>query len=122
MPSNQPGNNNLPGGNTKDAQAKKAQIGSTWTDSGNINIDLDNLLGKQNKGAAPSMNQLKSVNNSPVHQQRPPVMSPVSPTGGFNMGGAPMGQPKPFASFNQSQGAFIMHENNNNFNQFNAFQ
>lgn len=127
LPSSQTINNN---GDTKDAQAKKTQVGSTWTDSGTIKIDLDNLLGKQNnKGIAPSMNQLKSVNNSPVHlnQQKPAVMSPLSPTGGFNMGGLPMGQP-PFASFNQPQpqafkGAFVAsHENNNNFNQFNAFQ
>lgn len=111
--------------NAKESQAKKQQIGSTWSDA-NIKIDLDNLLGKKdNKGSAPSMNQLKSVNNSPVHMaQSKPIMSPLSPTNNF-MSMPPMGQQQ-FA-YNQSQtafkGTFIgTQENNNNFNQFNAFQ
>lgn len=47
-------------------------IGATWSNSGNLNIDLDNLLtGKQNKqSTAPSMNQLASNPTSPVNQPR----------------------------------------------------
>lgn len=113
--------------NNKEQQSKKTQIGSTWSDA-SIKIDLDNLMGKKdNKGNAPSMNQLKSATNSPVHAaapQKPSMMSPLSPPGNF------MGMGQTFA-YNQSQpqqtfnkGAFIgsQESNNNNFNQFHAFQ
>jgi hypothetical protein len=47
---------------------KQIPIGSTWAkDAGSLNIDFDNLVGKKSsKGPAPSMNQLKSANTSPV--------------------------------------------------------
>jgi len=94
--------NNNNNNNTQAESAKKPiAVGSTWSNAGSINIDLDNLMGKSNnKGPAPSMNQLKSTNTSPVKQQAG-ILSPVSPNSNF--------------SFNQSN-------NNNNFNQFNAFQ
>lgn len=50
------------------------KVGATWTNSGNLNIDLDNLLG--NRGGkpshTPSMNQLASTPTSPTNQPRPP--------------------------------------------------
>lgn len=51
---------------------KPSAVGATWSNSGNLNIDLDNLLGnklnKQNN--APSMNQLASNPTSPINQPR----------------------------------------------------
>ncbi|KAG5674694.1 hypothetical protein PVAND_004646 [Polypedilum vanderplanki] len=82
---------------------KPVAVGSTWS---NVNIDLDNLMGKNNtKGPAPSMNQLKSANTSPVKSPTTPTANLMSPTT-INSNFA----------FNQS------NNNNNNFNQFNAFQ
>ncbi|XP_053673969.1 ubiquitin-binding protein Rv1468c-like [Anopheles nili] len=72
-----------------------ANVGTTWKNAGNININLDNLLGNGAKGggrggggsgggaagsSALSMNQLKSINSSPVHQPATPL-SPQSPYG-----------------------------------------
>lgn len=58
-------------------------MGATWTNSGNLNIDLDNLMGSnKNKGNAPTMNQLKTTSNntSPVHPLQSPVMgSTITP-------------------------------------------
>lgn len=45
-------------------------LGSTWKNSGNINIDLDNLMGSKPKTASPSMNQMASNPTSPVNQPR----------------------------------------------------
>lgn len=51
--------------------SKSQPVGATWSNSGSLNIDLDNLLvSKQNKGSAPSMNQLASNPTSPVNQSR----------------------------------------------------
>lgn len=90
-------NNNI----TAEPAKKQIPIGSTWS---NINIDLDNLVGKTStKGPAPSMNQLKSANTSPAKSASPSgLKSPMGPNSNF--------------MFNQS------NNNNNNFNQFNAFQ
>lgn len=53
------------------ANTKPQAVGATWSNSGSLNIDLDNLLlNKQNKGVAPSMNQLASSPTSPVNQSR----------------------------------------------------
>ncbi|XP_055588045.1 clathrin interactor 1 isoform X2 [Uranotaenia lowii] len=76
-------NNNLLGNGTASGLAAgkpAANVGTTWKNAGNINIDLDNLLGnsKGKSGAnQPSMNQLKSINSSPVHHSNPmPLSSP----------------------------------------------
>lgn len=63
---------NTPSDNKQDFKNNKPQmVGATWTNSGSLNIDLDNLLvAKQNKGAAPSMNQLASNPTSPVNQSK----------------------------------------------------
>jgi hypothetical protein len=46
-------------------------LGSTWSNSGNLNIDLDNLLvAKPKQGVSPSMNQLASNPTSPINQPR----------------------------------------------------
>ncbi|ENN79127.1 hypothetical protein D910_06439 [Dendroctonus ponderosae] len=46
-------------------------LGSTWANSGNVNIDLDNLLLSKPKTAPSlSMNQLASNPTSPVNQPR----------------------------------------------------
>ncbi|ETN65202.1 liquid facets [Anopheles darlingi] len=88
-------NNNpslLPGGagsNQSTGTMPPNNVGTTWKNAGSINIDLDNLLGNGVKGGkgptnAPSMNQMKSIHSSPVHQQQPqqqPPMSPLSPMG-----------------------------------------
>lgn len=97
-------NNNSANNNPQPEPTKKPiAIGSTWSNAGNINIDFDNLIGKTNtKGPAPSMNQLKSTNTSPVKAASPSGLK------------SPMGNNSNFM-FNQSN-------NNNNFNQFNAFQ
>lgn len=72
-------------------QAKQVAVGSTWS---NVNFDFDNIMGKKDmKGPAPSMNQLKSANTSPIK-------TPSSANSNF--------------AFQQ--------QNNNNFGQFNAFQ
>lgn len=131
-------NNNLLHQNAVETNAttkKPIPVGSTWTNSGSINIDLDNLMGKKdNKGQQLSMNQLKSVNSSPVHPQQktPMVMSPtgiLSPTAPQNAMGkqfmfnAPNQPQTGFNSFQQNSLGFLgTPENNNNFNQFNAFQ
>ena len=64
-----PSNNNaVVEGNFNNLLSNNQQIGSTWSNSGNINIDLDNLLSSKSKsgssGPAPSINQLK--NQSPT--------------------------------------------------------
>lgn len=70
---------------------KQVAIGSTWS---NVNFDFDNIMGKKDtKGPAPSMNQLKSANTSPIK-------TPSSANSNF--------------AFQQ--------QTNNNFGQFNAFQ
>lgn len=62
--------------------SNKQPVGATWSNSGNLNIDLDNLLGnKQDKNSgAPSMNQLASNPTSPTHRPRTmPQNSIMSP-------------------------------------------
>uniref|UniRef100_A0A182NGG5 Uncharacterized protein n=1 Tax=Anopheles dirus TaxID=7168 RepID=A0A182NGG5_9DIPT len=130
--------------------AGATNVGTTWKNAGNININLDNLLGNGAKGGragtgggasgsnAPSMNQLKSIHSSPVHQP----MSPMSPqsTYGAGVGMTPMagnlmmspGQPQqqqqqaPSMGMGMMGGAFL---NGNSGNAsagfggaFNAFQ
>lgn len=94
--------------NTAAAPAKKPiNIGSTWNDA-NIKIDFDNLIStKSTKGPAPSMNQLKSANTSPVKSTMPSGLT------------SPMGNNSNFMFSQQSNNN---NNNNNNFNQFNAFQ
>lgn len=79
---------------------KQQSLGATWNNSGNLNIDLDNLLGnKQAKHSnAPSMNQLASNPTSPINQPK-------------LLGQAPYG-------FNQS---FGLSTNSPGFNQANNF-
>uniref|UniRef100_A0A4Y0AWW1 ENTH domain-containing protein n=1 Tax=Anopheles funestus TaxID=62324 RepID=A0A4Y0AWW1_ANOFN len=92
-------NNSLLLGQGKQQTATAANVGTTWKNAGNINIDLDNLLGNGAKGGrggpgggvggsnAPSMNQLKSIHSSPVHQP----MGTLSPQPPYGAGGmAPM--------------------------------
>lgn len=77
QPLNATNNNNLLLGNgTAPGQSKPstaAPVGTTWKNAGNINIDLDNLLGSGKGGKngpggnAPTMNQMKSIHSSPVH-------------------------------------------------------
>jgi hypothetical protein len=79
-------------------QQQKPQIGSTWTNSGSLDIDIDNLSISGFRGttrsntSAPSMNQLAvSSPTSPTHPQmtvnRSPVMSPG--IGGIGLGTTP---------------------------------
>jgi hypothetical protein len=96
MPSATSHNSNA-NNNGTDMSAKKqpqVAVGSTWS---NVNIDLDNLMGKKNtKGPALSMNQMKSANTSPVKSLN------------ANMSNLAMNQKN--------------NNNNNNFSQFNNFQ
>lgn len=58
------------------SQSSAQQVGSTWTNSGKLNIDIDNLTisGFRNSSkTTPSMNQL--AGSSPV----PPTVSPIPP-------------------------------------------
>lgn len=61
----------------KSAVPKDVPVGSTWKNSGNLNIDFDNLLNtKPKQGPSPSMNQMVSNPTSPVNQPR--ILSPQS--------------------------------------------
>lgn len=94
-------NNNGTSNNDSNKKQQPTVVGSTWS---NVNIDLDNLMGKKSsKGPSVSMNQMKSANTSPVKSPLPANV--MSPTMNSNF------------AFNQSN-----NNNNNNFNQFNAFQ
>ncbi|XP_070500413.1 clathrin interactor 1-like [Chironomus tepperi] len=96
-------NNNGTSNNDSTKKQQPTVVGSTWS---NVNIDLDNLMGKKNiKGPSVSMNQMKSANTSPV--KSPLSANVMSPTMNSNF------------AFNQSNNN---NNNNNNFNQFNAFQ
>lgn len=78
--------------NMSNYNSNKIEVGATWSNSGNLNIDLDNLLGnKKNKhGNAPSMNQMASNPTSPINQPRAmnsqPYGRPINhnPSSGFN--------------------------------------
>lgn len=76
----------------KAAQDSKSQmnVGATWTNSGSLNIDLDNLLiSKTNKqSTAPSMNQLASNPQSPINQPKVVNQNNVG-SSGFNNFGMP---------------------------------
>lgn len=62
---------------------KQQPLGATWSNSGNLNIDLDNLLGnKQNKqGSVPTMNQLASNPTSPTNQPRVATQNSINGPG-----------------------------------------
>uniref|UniRef100_A0A1B6EA88 ENTH domain-containing protein n=1 Tax=Clastoptera arizonana TaxID=38151 RepID=A0A1B6EA88_9HEMI len=73
----------------QDLSSKTAplQVGSTWSNSGNLNINVDNLTFGASRGgktgsAAPSMNQLASTPTSPQKQFGgfPQQMNMTSPT------------------------------------------
>lgn len=69
-------NNNV----DKQTTNKNLAVGSTWKNSGNINIDLDNLLSSKPKtGPSPSMNQLASNPTSPINQPKPVSGNLMSP-------------------------------------------
>ncbi|KAG5898812.1 hypothetical protein JTB14_011022 [Gonioctena quinquepunctata] len=88
-------NNNV----EKPSISKTLPVGSTWKNSGNINIDLDNLLvSKPKLGPTPSMNQLASNQTSPVTLPRPPSQGTMPP-----IFGTPM-------NFNN-----VQHQQNNQF-------
>lgn len=75
---------------------KQLPVGSTWVNSGSLNIDIDNLSlgGNKNKmGTAPTMNQLASTPTSPINQPRviPTVTSSAPPQ--------PLGQPQQQSPF-----------------------
>lgn len=129
QPLNASNNNIMLGNGTSTHNAKPApNVGTTWKNAGNINIDLDNLLGNTKgkaAGNAPSMNQMKSITSSPVHQQSPtgvaPLMSPPPMPGNA----APFGAfpPPTQSTSNQNHipagGAFMMgapSQSNNFFN------
>lgn len=83
-------NNTLLGNGTAGAAGSKpaTNVGTTWKNAGNVNIDLDNLLGNtkgKSAGNVPTMNQMKSIHSSPVHPMpMPPMMQPQpNPTTAF---------------------------------------
>lgn len=126
-------------------------IGATWSNSGNLKIDLDNLLSSKNSKSnapAPSMNALKV--QSPVKQQQPlavqtpalfnaglpsPLQSPLqrSPVGFPSktntmqpqlINQQQQQQTPMFANFSNIQNSINPNSANNNLNsqQFNLFQ
>uniref|UniRef100_A0A182TP88 Uncharacterized protein n=1 Tax=Anopheles melas TaxID=34690 RepID=A0A182TP88_9DIPT len=149
-------NHSLLSGQGKQQQpATAANVGTTWKNAGNINIDLDNLLGngaKSSRGGsgggaggsnAPSMNQLKSIHSSPVHQPMAAALSPQPPYGAGGMAPTPINlmmtpvqqqqQPPPVGMMmgGIGGGAFLNGNSNNaastptggaSFGSFNAFQ
>lgn len=103
-----------------DSAKSQTPVGSTWSQIGNINLNLDNLLTA--KGAktevAPSMNQLKT--QSPVKQPFPPMLSTINNSSGTTAGNIP-------AFFGPGSGMRSPTTPNhntfaNNNNNFNAFQ
>lgn len=129
---NSSNNNFLIGNGTAGSAAAKpvTNVGTTWKNAGNVNIDLDNLLGNskgKNAGNAPSMNQMKSIHSSPVHSMPVPVMQPQpNPTTAF--GAFPATTPQPTSNIPSFMGpAFMNGLNNNSTNNssslnFGAFQ
>uniref|UniRef100_A0A182KG62 Uncharacterized protein n=1 Tax=Anopheles christyi TaxID=43041 RepID=A0A182KG62_9DIPT len=131
--------------------ATAANVGTTWKNAGNINIDLDNLLGNGAKGSrggsgggagganAPSMNQLKTIHSSPVHQPMA-ALSPQSPYGAAGVATVPINmmmspvqqhpQPAGMMMGGIGGGAFLNGNSNSastptgsaSFGSFNAFQ
>ena len=83
--------------------SNKAAVGATWSNSGNLNIDLDNLLGnKKNKqGSAPSMNQLASTPTSPINQPRAMAQNNMN----HHAYGRPINYPN--SGFNQANNQFF---------------
>lgn len=71
-------------------------VGATWSNSGSVKIDLNNLLtSKNDKGpSAPTMNQMKL--NSPIKQQTQPltVQTPLGGGGYVGLGISPMTSPQ----------------------------
>uniref|UniRef100_A0A182W3G9 Uncharacterized protein n=1 Tax=Anopheles minimus TaxID=112268 RepID=A0A182W3G9_9DIPT len=145
-------NNSLLASQGKQQPATASNVGTTWKNAGNINIDLDNLLGNGAKGGragsgggpggsnAPSMNQLKSIHSSPVHQPMG-TLSPQSPPYGaggmapINLMQSPVPQQQPPAAVRlmmggMGGGAFLNGNSNNastptgdaSCSAFNAFQ
>jgi hypothetical protein len=121
QPSNnllQPINSNSSQTPTSESKLSSIPLGSTWTNAGAINIDLDNLLsGKsKNSGPAPSMNQLK--NQSPV-KTTPPTNNIMMTSPPKQFPNIPINQQQ-----QQSQmfGNILMQPQSNMNNQFNAFQ
>ncbi|KAL1498311.1 hypothetical protein ABEB36_009127 [Hypothenemus hampei] len=67
----QPSNGGNGGFQNSSHTYKSQTLGSTWANSGNVNIDLDNLMGAKPKNSpAPTMNQLASNPTSPINQPR----------------------------------------------------
>lgn len=105
-------NNNV----EKSALPKNVPVGSTWKNSGNLNIDLDNLLvSKPKQGPSPSMNQMVSNPTSPINQPRilsPPQSNMTTPTsGGAGFNTTPL-------NFNNTTQSIIFPQNNQQSNQF----
>ncbi|KAL1395471.1 hypothetical protein pipiens_011225 [Culex pipiens pipiens] len=118
QPLNATNNNNLLLGNgTAPGQSKPstaAPVGTTWKNAGNINIDLDNLLGSGKGGKngpggnAPTMNQMKSIHSSPVHGSSTFGLPPPS-NNNNNI---------PFMGQTTAGGGAFFNGNNNNNNNF----
>lgn len=99
-----------------DSAKPQTPVGSTWTQIGNINLNLDNLLTAKGvkTEVAPSMNQLKT--QSPVKQPFPPMLSTINNSSGTTAGNIP-------AFFGAGSGLRSPTTNfANNNNNFNAFQ
>ncbi|GLG98711.1 Clathrin interactor 1, partial [Gryllus bimaculatus] len=81
----------LPPSSSSNTNTAAPPIGSTWTNSGNLNINIDNLSITGNKNArsgnAPSMNQMAfSSPTSPIHS-----LSPQPQIQGFMPAAVPVG-------------------------------
>ncbi|GJQ87366.1 putative telomere length regulation protein [Trypoxylus dichotomus] len=98
-------------------QQRLQNIGATWSNSGSLNIDLDNLLvSRQNKqGQAPSMNQLASTPINPVTGMNQPrtMMINTTPPPVF---GSPINFNHP--GFSPAVNANLMQANNQFFPAF----
>lgn len=102
-----PSNNNaVVEGNINNLLSNNQQIGQTWSNSGNINIDLDNLLSSKSKsglsGPAPSINQLKN-------------QSPTKPSQSINFSSGGGGLISPTQSYQQPVTGPTSQSMNNNF-------
>lgn len=91
-----------------DHPEKGVAVGATWSNSGSLKIDLDNLLtsGKFDKNIAPTMNQMASNPTSPTNQPKSMTQTNMSfaPTYGNHPA---QNYQQNFATFNQPNNQFF---------------
>lgn len=95
------------GNNAFIEQEKSVPVGATWSNSGNLKIDLDNLLSsnKNDKGIAPTMNQMASNPTSPTNQSR--LMTQNNTSNAMFGNSIAQNYQQNFATFNQPNNQYF---------------